>query len=157
MSKKAKKKATAASEPSPAPVEATSVEAPSVQAAVTVEKAEPAVEEKAAKAKKAAAKPADEKQTDKPDKRKAGRPAKIAEDKAAQTARKAKGEDAATAIYVQYQGGEESVAELTERVKSAFKAEHKRTAIEQINIYIKPEERAAYYVVNERFSGKVDY
>lgn len=47
--------------------------------------------------------------------------------------------------------------ELVERAKAAFKSEHKRTAIEQIKVYVKPEDYAAYYVVNEKYAGKVDF
>ncbi len=113
-----------------APVEAAPVEAPAAKA---VSKAPAA---KAAKAKK---------------------PAQSAEKKAASAGRKANAKDASTVVYVQYQGVEESVEDLVERIKVTFKAEHKRTAVEQVNIYIKPEDRAAYYVINDRFAGKVDF
>ena len=59
--------------------------------------------------------------------------------------------------FIQYAGDEIITDELFEKAVAAFKAEHKRTAIEKLNLYIKPEDRAAYYVVNEKFTGKIDF
>ena len=33
---------------------------------------------------------------------------------------------------------------------------HKRTPITSLKLYLKPEENAAYYVINEKDTGKVD-
>ena len=60
-------------------------------------------------------------------------------------------------IYVQFQEAEANISDLVERAKSAFKQEHKRTRILSMKLYVKPEERAAYYVINEGTSGKVEY
>ena len=60
-------------------------------------------------------------------------------------------------IFVQYQGGETSMDTLVEAVKESFHAEKKRTLITSLKMYIKPEERTAYYVVNESFEGKVSF
>lgn len=62
-----------------------------------------------------------------------------------------------SAIFIQFRGIETTADELAERAKAAFKAEHKRTAIEQIKVYVKPEDNAMYYVVNDKFMGKVDF
>ena len=59
-------------------------------------------------------------------------------------------------VYVQYQGAEENVEDLVAAAKAAFAAEHSRTKVVDLKLYIKPEERAAYYVVNEKFAGRVD-
>lgn len=46
---------------------------------------------------------------------------------------------------------------IEEKVKAQFVAEgHRAGAIKKLDIYIKPEENAAYYVINEKFSGRVD-
>lgn len=59
-------------------------------------------------------------------------------------------------VYVQYAGAEAEVRSLAEAAKADFKQAHKRTKITSLRLYIKPEDYAAYYVVNETFAGKVD-
>lgn len=65
--------------------------------------------------------------------------------------------EVAPVVYVQYQGAEEKVEDLVAAAKAAFTAEHSRTKVTDLKLYIKPEERAAYYVVNEKFAGRVDF
>ena len=56
---------------------------------------------------------------------------------------------AKTSVYVQYAGREASVEELTAAAKAAYLAAgHKGAEIQTLEIYVKPEESAAYYVVN---------
>ena len=57
--------------------------------------------------------------------------------------------------YVQYAGREIDMDELAAQAKAAFKAENKRAAIMSCRIYLKPEDSAAYYVVNDTFFGKI--
>ena len=94
--------------------------------------------------------------------------AKTAKKTAAKTAAKAKTEvkraadkavkgESAPVVYVQYQGAEEKVEDLVAAAKAAFSAEHARTKVTDLKLYIKPEERAAYYVINEKFAGRVDF
>ena len=71
-------------------------------------------------------------------------------------ASKAMGETAPV-VYVQYQGAEENVEDLVAAAKAAFAAEHSRTRVTDLKLYVKPEERAAYYVVNGKFAGRVDF
>ncbi len=59
-------------------------------------------------------------------------------------------------VYVQYQDWEHSVAEIVEDAKNAFRQEKKRAYITSMKVYIKPEERAAYYVINDK-TGKLEY
>ena len=62
-----------------------------------------------------------------------------------------------TVITVQYQGNEVAVASVEEKVKAAFVAEgHKVSSIKTLSIYVKPEEFSAYYVINEKYTGRVD-
>ena len=63
----------------------------------------------------------------------------------------------ALAVFVQYQDTEIEIDDLVERAKSAFREEHKRTPIKELRLYVKPEERAAYYVINDKADGKVDF
>ncbi len=69
----------------------------------------------------------------------------------------AKAAPAKAEIAVQYQNNEVSLDKVEERVKAQFVSEgHKAGSIKKINIYVKPEEYSAYYVINEKFSGRVD-
>lgn len=61
------------------------------------------------------------------------------------------------AIYVQYAGNEASIEDITEAAKKAYVEDgHRVSSIKSLNIYIKPEENAAYYVINEKFAGRTD-
>lgn len=46
---------------------------------------------------------------------------------------------------------------LVEAAKADFHAERKRTRITDLKLYVKPEEHIAYYVVNEKFNGKISF
>ena len=46
---------------------------------------------------------------------------------------------------------------LVEAAKANFRQAKKRTLITDLKLYVKPEERTAYYVVNEKYSGSVAY
>ena len=62
-----------------------------------------------------------------------------------------------TKVVIQYQNNENTIAQVEERVKAQFIAEgHRASSIKQLDIYVKPEEYSAYYVINEKFSGRVD-
>ena len=62
-----------------------------------------------------------------------------------------------TALYVQFAGNEATEADIIDKVKAAYVAEgHKESAIKEINLYVKPEEYAVYYVINDKSSGKVN-
>ena len=52
------------------------------------------------------------------------------------------------AIVVQWDANEVSVDAILEKAKAEYKAEHKG-AITSCNIYIKPQEGMAYYVIND--------
>lgn len=60
-----------------------------------------------------------------------------------------------TAVYIQYKGMEDGVEELIAAARADYKAMHKRTPINSIKLYVKPEEYTAYYVVNDSYFGKV--
>lgn len=122
----------------------------------TTEKVEKAVEKTTEKvAEKAAEVKADVKDTVKKTTAKAAKAAKAA--KTAKEAKPAKKEPVKPEIIVQYQNSEVDTAAVEERVKAQFVAEgHKAGFIRKLNIYIKPEEYSAYYVINDRFSGRVD-
>lgn len=61
-------------------------------------------------------------------------------------------------ITLQYDGEEWSLAELKERTISTYiENGHRRGNIKKISLYIKPEERKVYYVMNDRESGSIDF
>jgi hypothetical protein len=59
-------------------------------------------------------------------------------------------------VFVQYGEKEVKVAEIVDAAKAAFKEANGRKAIKTVEVYVKPEESAAYYVINSEFTGKVD-
>lgn len=60
-------------------------------------------------------------------------------------------------IVVQYSGTEIGTSALTDAAVAHFRAVEKRAAVKDIKLYIKPEENAAYFVINGDFTGKVDF
>jgi len=94
-------------------------------------------------------------------KKKGGRKPMTAEEKAAmakaRAESKAKADSLKPAVVVQFQGSEADVDALTEAAKADFRQVKKRTPITDLKLYIKPEERVAYYVVNEKYNGSVSY
>ena len=127
--KKATTKATEVKEVKEVKVEAAKVEAPKAEA--------PKAEAKKAPAKKAA-------------------PAKKTTTTKKATTAKKETVKKETVITIQHQGNEITVASVEEKVTAAFVAEgHKASTIKTLNIYVKPEEYAAYYVINDEFTGRV--
>lgn len=57
--------------------------------------------------------------------------------------------------YIQYAGYQFQVEAIVERVKQAYVAEgHRTSSIHSLQVYIKPEEGVAYYVINGKSEGK---
>ncbi len=117
------------------------------EAAKVAESAKPAVEKAKASADKAV----------KTTRKHAVKTAEKAKATVKRAADKAVKGETAPVVYVQYQGAEENIEDLVAAAKAAFAAEHSRTKVSELKLYIKPEERAAYYVVNEKFAGRVDF
>lgn len=60
-------------------------------------------------------------------------------------------------IFIQFDGKEAVLEEAVEKAKSQFVAEgHRVSSIKSLQVYLKPEEHAAYYVINQKFAGRVD-
>ena len=70
---------------------------------------------------------------------------------------KAKADNLAPLLVLQYQGTEVDTATLIEAAKREFKSQHKRTLITSFQMYLKPEENTAYYVINGSITGAVKY
>lgn len=73
------------------------------------------------------------------------------------TAKKAVKEELKAEVFIQYQGQEAVVADAIEKAKAEFVADgHRVSSIKSLQVYLKPEEYAAYYVINQKFAGRVD-
>lgn len=63
----------------------------------------------------------------------------------------------ATEVILQYRNYEVNLDDVTERVKAHYVAKgNKPESIENMQIYVKPEDFTAYYVINDREAGKVN-
>ena len=60
-------------------------------------------------------------------------------------------------MYYSYLGKEFDEAELTERAIAQFNSIEGGVAVKTITMYLKPEEDAAYYVINDQYTGRVDF
>lgn len=62
-----------------------------------------------------------------------------------------------TEVILQYRNYEVNMDDVTERVKSHYIAKgFKADSIENMQIYVKPEDFTAYYVINDGVVGKVN-
>lgn len=69
----------------------------------------------------------------------------------------AKAVEVNTKVIIQYQNNEAEMDKLEEKIKAQFVADgHRISSIKKLNIYVKPEDYSAYYVINEKFFGRVD-
>ena len=121
-------------------VESVSKEATAAPAKEAAVKAEPVKEEKAPAKKTAAPKKAAPKTTAKTT-------------KTAKTAKEAVSQN----VYIQFAGKELKTEELVEQVKALWTADgHRVSSIKSLELYVKPEDSAAYYVINGKENGKID-
>ena len=66
-------------------------------------------------------------------------------------------QDAAPEVVLQYRGYEVDIEAVTERVKAHYYSKgYKKGSINNLQIYAKPEEFTAYYVINDGVVGKVN-
>ena len=94
-------------------------------------------------------------------KKKTGRKPMTAEEKAAaakaRAESKAKSDSMQPTLILQFQGGEVDLSTLVEAAKADFHQAKRRTPITGLKLYVKPEERTAYYVINGKHNGSVSY
>lgn len=63
-----------------------------------------------------------------------------------------------TSLFVEYFGKQVSEKEMVASVKKAWtKSGHKIGEIKSMELYVKPEESAIYYVINKTETGKADF
>lgn len=71
--------------------------------------------------------------------------------------KKAEKKEAIQNIYVQFGGKEILTSELVEKVTEKWVSlGHRASSIKSLNLYVKPEDQAAYYVINGKESGKIE-
>lgn len=62
-----------------------------------------------------------------------------------------------TSFYVEYAGKQVEEKAIIAKVKELWAADgNKIKDLKTLNLYVKPEEDAAYYVINENVSGKIE-
>ena len=84
-------------------------------------------------------------------------PAKRGPKPKTEKAAKAEKKEAVQNVYVQFAGKEISTAALTELVTEKWVAlGHRASSIKSLDLYVKPEDSAAYYVINGKESGKIE-
>ena len=60
-------------------------------------------------------------------------------------------------VYLQYNGEEWSLGDLKKKVNDAYVAEgHRAAGVKKVTLYVKPEEKKVYYVINDTSMGSVD-
>ena len=98
-----------------------------------------------------AAEATEEKETEK---KKPGRKPGSKNKAAAKTAKK---EATTPEIFIQFGAAEASVQNAVEMIKAQYVEQgHRASSIKSLKVYLKPEDNAAYYVINEKVAGKVD-
>ncbi len=61
-------------------------------------------------------------------------------------------------VIIQSGGSEWNLSALKETAIAAYTAEgHRRGRISKLTLYVKPEDRKVYYVVNDKNTGSVDF
>lgn len=59
-------------------------------------------------------------------------------------------------FYVEFNGVQEQYATIVENVKKVFLAENEDAEIASVTVYLKPQENAAYCVINGEFEFRMD-
>ncbi len=63
-----------------------------------------------------------------------------------------------TEFFVQYKDYEIRTEDIADKIREKYVAEgHKSSEIKELQVYLKPEENAAYYVINYKDTGKLTY
>ena len=77
--------------------------------------------------------------------------------KVTESVKKAAQKVAVKEVFIQFAGAEYKESEILEKVEAAYKAEgHRLSAIRSMELYIKPEDGMAYYVINGKTTGSVE-
>lgn len=102
-----------------------------------------------------------EKDSELKEKKRPGRRPMTAEEKEAaaklRAAEKEKADHLKPEMILQFQSTEVDMNSLAEAAKADFRSIKKRTLVTSLKLYVKPEEQAAYYVINGDFTGKISF
>lgn len=94
-------------------------------------------------------------------KKKPGRKPMTAEEKAAKAKTraesKAKADQLKPTFIIQFQGTNVDLSTLVDAAKADFRQTKKRAPITDMKLYVKPEDRMAYYVINGTNEGSVSF
>lgn len=75
----------------------------------------------------------------------------------AKAAKPAKKEAAEAEIFVQFGANESALAGVVDKIKAEYVDQgHRASSIKSLKVYLKPEDGAAYYVINDKLAGRVD-
>ncbi len=130
---------------------------PSVVETAPAPKAAKATPAKTSSATKTAKKPAAKAEPAKKPGRKPMTAAEKAANAKARAEEKKKADAMTPTLTMQYGGRDIDVKALVQAAKDDFKANHKRTLLTELNLYLKPEESTLYYVANGSVQGKVQF
>lgn len=119
---------------------------------------EAAKENEAKKADAPAKAEAEKKEPAKAEKKPAEKKEKAArKPRATKAAKPAKKEAAEAEIYVQFGANESALAGVVDKIKAEYVEQgHRASSIKSLKVYLKPEDGAAYYVINDKLAGRVD-
>lgn len=59
-------------------------------------------------------------------------------------------------VFVEFAGVQSSIDKVIEDVKKTYAAQGNTEEIKSVKVYLKPEDHAAYYVINETIEGRMD-
>ena len=60
-------------------------------------------------------------------------------------------------VIVQFEDREANLDQIVEKIMNLYVTEgHYKSSIKSLQVYVKPEEDAAYYVINQKTTGKID-
>ena len=110
----------------------------------------------AAEVKKAVKEPEEAKKTAKKAVKKVEKETKAAAKSAKKTAEKALINTAVKGLFFEYGDKQVDASTLAELAKEDFKANGGKGAVRNIQLYVKAEDNALYYVINGKESGKVE-
>ncbi len=87
----------------------------------------------------------------------AAKAGKKAAAKVKKTAVKAVKEKVQPKVILEFYEHNADLNAVVDRVKSIYVADgHRESSIKSMQVYIKPEENSAYYVINDKINGRID-
>lgn len=86
--------------------------------------------------------------------KKTGKGQRITQEKKKRTAKK---EELKPEVVIQHAGNSAQMEDIVEKIKKLYVDDgHYLASLKSLQVYVKPEENAAYYVINNKRNGKID-